>query len=236
MDVDAYLFLDSEIHLASDLLHRHSNKPRAIAMSSILLVTSSPRGEASRSSKVARQVADAIVSAESGRTILHRDLGKSPLPHIDAVFTSAIRKPAESRSEAELAAAALSDVLVDELLAADTVVIGTGLINFNIYSTLKSWIDHLARSGRTFRYSENGPEGLATGKKVYLVVASDGIYSQGPAAAMNHAIPYLKTILAFLGMTDVEVIQVEGLAFGQEAVDKAMANVEEQISKFAEAA
>jgi Acyl carrier protein phosphodiesterase len=203
-------------------------------MSSILLVTSSPRGETSRSTKVARELADAL--AAGGKTIIRRDLGANPLPHIDAVFTSAIRKPVESRSEAEAAAAVLSDMLVDELLAADTVVIATGLINFNIYSTLKSWIDHIARSGKTFRYTDNGPEGLATGKKVYLVVASDGIYSQGPAAAMNHAIPYLKTVLAFLGMTDVEVVQVEGLAFGPEAVDKTMADVQERISKLALAA
>lgn len=205
-------------------------------MSPVLLVTSSPRGESSRSSKVARELAEALSSAGSAKSIIHRDLGANPLPHIDAVFTSAIRKPAESRSEAEAAAAVLSDVLVDELLAADTVIIGTGLINFNIYSTLKSWIDHIARSGKTFRYTEKGPEGLATGKKVYLVVASDGVYSQGPATAMNHAIPYLKTVLAFLGMTDVEVVQVEGLAFGPEAVDKAMAEVQSRISKLALAA
>ncbi len=203
-------------------------------MSSILLVTSSPRGETSRSTKVARELADALAAGD--KTITRRDLGTNPLPHIDAVFTSAIRKPVESRSEAEAAAAVLSDVLVDELLAADTVVIATGLINFNIYSTLKSWIDHIARSGKTFRYTESGPEGLATGKKIYLVVASDGIYSQGPAAAMNHAIPYLKTVLAFLGMTDIEVVQVEGLAFGQEAIDKTMADVQERISKLALAA
>jgi FMN-dependent NADH-azoreductase len=205
-------------------------------MSSILLVTSSPRGEASRSSTVARDVADAVASTGSTKSIIHRDLGANPLPHIDAVFTSAIRKPVENRTEAEAAAAVLSDVLVDELLAADTVIIGTGLINFNIYSTLKSWIDHIARSGKTFRYTEKGPEGLATGKKVYLVVASDGIYSQGPATAMNHAIPYLKTVLGFMGMTDVEVVPVEGLAFGPEAVDKAMAGVQEQISRLAVAA
>ena len=203
-------------------------------MSSILLVTSSPRGETSRSTKVARELADALAAGD--KTITRRDLGTNPLPHIDAVFTSAIRKPVESRSEAEAAAAVLSDVLVDELLAADTVVIATGLINFNIYSTLKSWIDHIARSGKTFRNTESGPEGLATGKKIYLVVASDGIYSQGPAAAMNHAIPYLKTVLAFLGMTDIEVVQVEGLAFGQEAIDKTMADVQERISKLALAA
>ncbi len=205
-------------------------------MSSILLVTSSPRGEGSRSSRVARELVDALTVADPSKSVIHRDLGTDPLPHIDALFASAIRKPSEARNEAEAGAAVLSDIVVDELLAADTVVIGTGLINFNIYSTLKSWIDHIARSGKTFRYSENGPEGLATGKKVYLVVASDGVYSQGPAAAMNHAIPYLKTVLAFLGMTDIEIVPIEGLAFGEEAVNKAMANVQEKISRLAKAA
>ena len=108
------------------------------------------------------------------------------------------------------------------MLAADTLVIATPLINFGISSTLKSWLDNVLRAGRTFRYTEAGPEGLAKGKKAYIVVASGGVYSEGPAAAMNHADPYLRTALGFIGITDVEVIRVEGVALGPDAAEKAV--------------
>ena len=237
MSVHPYLFPESGIHPVHDLPtqgpdHSKDREP----MSSILLVTSSPRGAESLSSKVGHDLAGALGAQTAGASIVHRDLGTHPIPHLDSVTTAAIRKAPADRSPEETAAAAYSDKLVAELIAADTVVLATGLINFNIYSTLKSWIDNVARAGLTFRYTENGPVGLATGKKVYIVLASGGVYSDGPAAGMNHAVPYLRTVLAFLGMTDVEVVPVEGLAFGPEAVDKALANVQAQISSFAVAA
>ena len=204
-------------------------------MSNILLVTSSTRGADSQSTRIATELAEKL-SAQSGKTIVSRDLVANPLPHMDGVLASAIRKPADQRTPEEAKAAAISDLLVNELLAADTLVIGTGLINFNIYSTLKAWIDHIARAGLTFTYTEKGPVGLATGKKAYLVLASGGVYSDGPAAAMNHAVPYLKTVLGFIGITDVEVIYVEGLAFGPEAAEKSVAAAVARASELAQAA
>ena len=130
----------------------------------------------------------------------------------------------------------MSDALVDELLAADTVVLGTGLINFNIYSSLKAWIDNVARAGRTFKIHGAGPIGLATGKKVYIVLASGGVYSHGPAAPHNHAVPYLKSILGFIGITDVETVYVEGLAFGPEAAEKAIGAAKARADELALAA
>ncbi|MCJ8520724.1 FMN-dependent NADH-azoreductase [Pseudorhizobium tarimense] len=202
---------------------------------SILLVTSSPR-EDSLSTKVATSFVEKLKSRRPDAAVVHRDLGNKPIAHLDTVTTSAIRKAAADRNAEEAAAAAESDELVGELLAADTVVLATGLINFNIYSTLKSWIDNVARAGMTFRYTAEGPEGLATGKKVYIVLSAAGIYSEGPAMGMNHAIPYLKTVLAFMGMTDVEVVYVEGTAFGPEAFDKALAQADARISELAKAA
>ncbi|KPF41827.1 FMN-dependent NADH-azoreductase [Rhizobium sp. AAP43] len=204
-------------------------------MSSILLITSSPRGSESLSNSVAQDFADKL-KAQSGATIVHRDLAESPLAHVDGTFTAAIRKPADTRTAEESQAAEISDALVAELLAADTIVIGTGLINFNIYSSLKTWIDHVARAGLTFKYTENGPVGLATGKKAYLVLASGGVYSSGPAAAMNHAEPYLKTVLGFLGIELVETIYVEGLAYGPEAAEKAVAAAHTKAEELARAA
>ena len=154
----------------------------------------------------------------------------------DDLFTGAIRKPAEARTAEEIAAIKTSDELVNELFAADTIVISTGLINFNIYSSLKTWIDNVARAGVTFKYTESGPVGLLTGKKVYVVLASGGVYSQGPAAPLNHAVPYLKSVLGFLGITDIETIYVEGLAFGPEAAEKAIDAAKSRVQEIALAA
>jgi FMN-dependent NADH-azoreductase len=205
-------------------------------MSKILVITSSPRGEESLSNKFSNELATKLAAQTAGSEIISRDIAANPIPHLDDVTVSAIRKPAEARNAQEAEAVNLSDALVEELLSADTVVIGTGLINFNIYSGLKSWIDNVARAGLTFRYTENGPIGLATGKKVYVVLAAAGVYSDGPAAPMNHAVPYLKTVLGFMGMTDVEVLYIEGLAFGPEAVEKAIASAFAKIEEYATAA
>jgi FMN-dependent NADH-azoreductase len=205
-------------------------------MSKILVITSSPRGEESLSNKFSNELATKLAAQTDGSEIIVRDIAANPIPHLDDVTVSAIRKPAEARNEQEAEAVNLSDALVEELLSADTVVIGTGLINFNIYSGLKSWIDYVARAGLTFRYTENGPIGLATGKKVYVVLAAAGVYSDGPAAPMNHAVPYLKTVLGFMGMTDVEVLYIEGLAFGPEAVEKAIVSASAKIEEYATAA
>ena len=122
------------------------------------------------------------------------------------------------------------------LFSTHPIVIGTGLINFNIYSSLKTWIDNVARAGLTFKYTESGPVGLATGKKVYVVLASGGVYSQGPAAPLNHAVPYLKSVLGFMGITDIETIYVEGLAFGPEAAEKAIGAAKSRVEEIALAA
>ena len=202
---------------------------------SILLVTSSPRGAESLSSSVAIDLAKKL-EAQTGATLVHRDLSASPLAHMDATFTAAIRKAAGDRSPEEAKAAVASDDLTQELLNADTLVIGTGLINFNIYSSLKTWIDHIARAGLTFKYGESGPVGLAKVKRAYIVLASGGVYSSGPAAPLNHAVPYLKTVLGFIGITDVETVFVEGLAYGPEAAEKAVAAAHAKAAELALAA
>ncbi|MGO4136221.1 FMN-dependent NADH-azoreductase [Rhizobium brockwellii] len=204
-------------------------------MSSILLLTSSPRAE-SLSTPIAVDLAEKLKNQNPGSVVVRRDLAATPLPHIDDLFTGAIRKPVEARTAEEAVAVKTSDELVNELLAADTIVISTGLINFNIYSSLKTWIDNVARAGLTFKYTESGPVGLATGKKVYVVLASGGVYSQGPAAPLNHAVPYLKSVLGFLGISDIETIYVEGLAFGPEAAEKAIDAARSRVQEIALAA
>lgn len=202
-------------------------------MSNILLITSSPRGAASISTKVAVDLAEKLHDALPGSTVVHRDLVARPLPHIVPEYTSGIYTPAEARSAEQAKVVAVSDEIVDELFEADHIVLATGFINFSISSTLKSWIDHISRNGRTFSYSAKGPEGLVKGKKVYVVLASGGVYSEGPAAAIDFAVPYLKHVLAFNGMTDVEVVRVEGTGMGEDAIKAAITKAERQVETIA---
>ncbi len=190
-------------------------------MSRILYVSSSPRGSASYSNQVAARVIDELRQANPQATLTVRDLARDPLPHIDADFVAATRSADGPRTEKQRAILAQSDALVDELLAADIVVIAAPMINFSVSTTLKSWFYYIARAGRTFSYSEAGPKGLVTGKRVIVVSASGGIYS-GDNAAFDFQVPWLRNMLGFLGMTDVEVIRVEGTAYGPEAADKAL--------------
>ena len=162
-----------------------------------------------------------------------RALVASPRPHSDPAYASGIYTPSEARTPRQSEVVGVSDIAVDELFAADHIVLATGFINFSISSTLKSWIDHVSRSGKTFAYSANGPKGMVTGKKVYIVLASGGIYSEGPAAASDFAVPYLKSVLAFNGMTDVEVIRVEGVGMGEDAAKAALAKAATQIDEIA---
>jgi FMN-dependent NADH-azoreductase len=220
-------------------------------MSKILLVTSSPRGAASHSSRVARSLVERLAhrsagvahrsaglaqgstgsaSADSRSSIVVRDLTKQPLNHIGEDFVTALATPPERRTQEQSAAIALSDQLIAELFDADVIVIASAMINFGVSSNLKTYIDHLLRAGSTFRYTANGPEGLVKGKKAFIVRASGGVYSDGPARAANFQDTYLKHVLGFIGITDVEVIHIEGVAFGPEATEKALAAAAGKVS------
>mgnify|MGYP001586557060 FL=1 len=161
-------------------------------MKNILVVESSPMGEKSVSRKLTKELVAAPLERHPGSRMSVRDLVEEPLPHFNG--------------------ANASDRAVDELLAADIVVIGAPMWNFGPPSGLKAWGAHVARAGRTFSYTAEGPRGLAAGRQVYVVAASGGVYSSGPARAMDFLTPWLKAVLGFLGMTDVSFIRAEGLA------------------------
>jgi FMN-dependent NADH-azoreductase len=188
-------------------------------MSNVLLLTSSPRGEASYSTQIATELAQKITGAQ----LTVRELWRNPLPTLTPEFLHASFTPADSRTPEQREALALSDKLITELQAADIVIVAAGMINFGMPSPLKSWIDLVTRAGLTFRYGEAGAEGLVTGKKTIFVLATGGIYSEGPMTAMNHLEPPLRTNLGFLGLTDVETIVIEGVAMGPEMTEKALA-------------
>jgi FMN-dependent NADH-azoreductase len=196
-------------------------------MCNILYISSSPRGSASYSNRIAESVIRDLRKNDPNATVIVRDLAQEPLPHIDDDFVAATRGADGPGTDKQRAILARSDALIDELLAADVVVIAAPMINFSVPSTLKSWFDYVARAGRTFRYGEAGPQGLVTGKRVIIVSASGGIYS-GENAAFDFQVPWLRNMLGFLGMTDVEVIRVEGTALGSQTAEQALARAAAQ--------
>jgi FMN-dependent NADH-azoreductase len=204
-------------------------------MTKILLIISSPRGSASYSTQVARLLTDRLVAAHQPSTVTVRDLTVEPrLPHIDEHFaTGRTLQPTDPVTQQQQAALAISDRLIAELFAADVIVIASSMINFGISSTLKTYIDYVARPGVTFRYSAAGPEGLLKGKKVYLVQARGGKYAEGPSQAANFQEPYLRQILGFIGLTDVTPVVIEGVAFGPEATEAALAAARVQVDAIA---
>lgn len=196
-------------------------------MEKILMIHASPLTEHSNSRAMAAHFKARLLERHPEARIVERDLARQPLPHIDATMIGSYYTAPDQRTEEQKQAIATSEALVDELLAADTIVIGTPMHNFSITSGLKAWIDHVARVGRTFQYTENGPRGLVEGKKVYVLSASGGNYSEEtPVAAMNHIDPYLKTILGFMGMTDVTFIHAWGMASSEEGLTKAKAEID----------
>ena len=200
-------------------------------MKNILLIQSSPRGSASLSQKVAQSVVDDLQARYPGGKVVVRDLAQNPPPHVGLDFVIGSYAPAEKRTPDQAKAIAVSDALIDELLAADIVVIGAPMHNFGPPSTLKAWIDHIARVGRTFSYGANGPEGLVKGKRAILVLARGGVYSNGPAKSFDFQEPYLRTVLGFIGITDVSVVHVEGVGQSTIGPDKAVAAATEQSKK-----
>lgn len=194
----------------------------------ILHLISSPRGGASFSIKLGHAVAEKLQKANPSSTLKVHDLTNKPFPHLEEAHLNSFFTPAEQHSPEMAEAIKHSDQAIAELMEADAIVIGVGMYNFSIPSTLKAWIDHIARAGKTFNYSANGPEGLVKGKKVYLAITSGGIYSEGPMKAYDFTEPYLRTVLGFIGMTDVTVIRAEGLSMPElkdVALEKAIENI-----------
>lgn len=200
----------------------------------LLHIDSSILGDASASRQLSQEVVQAWAAAEPGVQVTYRDLAADAISHLSAASLVAAGTPAELRDAAQKYEAALGENSIEEFLAADAIVIGAPMYNFTVPSQLKAWIDRIAVAGKTFRYTENGPQGLAGGKKVIIVSTAGGLHAGQPSGAAHE--DYLKLVLGFLGITDIEVIRAEGLAYGEEPRANAIKGARAEIaSAFASA-
>ncbi|MCC2959129.1 NAD(P)H-dependent oxidoreductase [Massilia sp. IC2-278] len=192
----------------------------------ILQITSSLRGEQSESNRVANSIVAKLVAANPNANVVTRDLARQPHPQLDEAALGALFTPVESRTAEQSARVALDDALIAQVQAADVVVIGAPMYNFGIPVQLKSWFDAIARAGVTFRYTENGPEGLLKGKKVFVATARGGIY---PADA-DPQVPFVRMLLNFLGMTDQTFVYSAAQSMGPEAAAKGQAEADATVA------
>jgi len=190
----------------------------------ILQINASARREGANSTVVANRIVDRLKAANPAATVTARDLAANPHPVLDEAALGALFTPADKRSPEQAARVALDDALIAEVQAHDAIVLGVPMYNFGVPVQLKAWIDAVARAGVTFRYNEQGqPVGLVSGKKFYIFTSRGGVYSSGPAKALDFHETYLRGVLGFLGITDVTFVHSEGVAMGDEAVNSAIA-------------
>lgn len=188
-------------------------------MSNVLIIESSARQQDSISRQLTRQFISQWQAAHPADRITVRDVALNPVPHLDANLLGGWMKPAEERNDDEQISLDRSNELTDELLAADVLVMAAPMYNFAIPSTLKAWLDHVLRAGVTFKYTATGPQGLLTGKRAIVLTARGGIHT---GASSDHQEPYLRQVMAFIGIHDVTFIHAEGLNMGGDFVERGM--------------
>ncbi|HHX8605017.1 TPA: FMN-dependent NADH-azoreductase [Vibrio alginolyticus] len=194
-------------------------------MSRVLALKSSIFGDYSQSNKL---VEDFIKNVDQDKLTV-RDLAANPLPVLDFAVATALRAT-EDLSQEQQAVVDLSDTLIEEVKAADTLVIAAPMYNFTIPTQLKNWIDLIARAGVTFKYTENGVQGLIEGKKAIVVTTRGGIHKDSPT---DNVTPYLRTVLGFVGITDVEFVYAEALNMGEDAAAKGISEAQSQLATMA---
>lgn len=198
-------------------------------MKKILNIISSPRGADSYSIQLADALLDKLKTEYPGSQVKTVNLVEKHFPHLEESHIASFFTPAQQHSEKDKEAIRHSDEAIREIMEAEILVIGAPMYNFTIHSTLKAWIDHIVRKGITFNYSEKGPEGLVNGKKVYLILSTGGVYSDGPMKAYDFAEPYLRWMLGFIGLTDITILRVEGTSI-PDLKDTALAKAINAIS------
>jgi FMN-dependent NADH-azoreductase len=199
-------------------------------MTKVLKINSSLYSQGGQSSQLASQFVDALRERDPGLALVERDLALEPVPHLDAArFQAFLAKP-EERTAGQREVAEFSDALIRELRDADVLVLGLPMYNFGLPSQLKSYFDHVARAGVTFKYTDQGPVGLLTGKKAYVFATRGGLYA---GTARDTQTAYVRDFLAFLGISEVEFTYAEGMAMGPQARDAGLAQARTRIQNLA---
>ena len=191
-------------------------------MPTILNVQSSPNLYTSASRAVSKAFVDTYLSRHPGTNVIDLDLAVTPPPHFGPDHLRAFFTPPDTHEPASTAALAASDAYIDQVFGADVLVLATPIHNFGIASTMKCWIDHVVRAGKTFQFTETGPVGLVSDRKVIIAVGSGSYYSDGPYKGFEHAATYLSHILQYIGLTDITVLRAEGQNMGPEAAANGM--------------
>jgi FMN-dependent NADH-azoreductase len=194
----------------------------------ILQINSSAKSSGSESTRVATNIVNKLVAANPGASVEVRDLAANPHPVLDEPALQALFTPADQRTPEQAARVALDDALIAQVQAADVIVLGAPMYNFGITVQLKSWFDAIARAGVTFKYTENGPIGLLQGKKVYIATSRGGMHKD---AATDTQFPHLKMFLAFIGLTDVEYVFIEGQGYGPEVAAQQKAAADARVEE-----
>lgn len=199
-------------------------------MTKILRIQTGGDLKSSATRRIGQEVIDGLERIHPTHEVVVRDLVNDPVPHIGADFVGSMFSGNDSD------ALALSNRLIEELFASDIIVLESPMYNFSIPSALKAWIDHVVRARKTFRITAQGVEGMLEGKKVILVLGSGAVYSEGHFKPLDFQEPYLRAMLGFIGLTDLETIRIEGLNMGPDAAAAGIARAHEHVSRFLSAA
>jgi FMN-dependent NADH-azoreductase len=200
-------------------------------VTTLLQINASIQGDSGQSSQLANRFVAAWRAAHPAGEVVRRDLAADPVPHLTAERFGAFLTPHEQRSESQRAIAGYSDAMIDEIRAADVIVLGLPMYNFGVPSQLKAYFDHIARAGHTFNYTAQGPVGLLRNKKVYVFAARGGLYAGAPIDTQT---PYVRDFLGFLGIKDVEFVYAEGLAIDAQRRESALDAARSQIDRLLE--
>lgn len=197
----------------------------------LLHIDSSVLGDNSVSRKLTANITKAYQAANPNAQVTYLDLAAAEPAHLSGEALGHRFVPAESHTEVQKREAAYGETLLTQFLGADVIVVGAPMYNFSIPSQLKAWIDRIAVAGRTFKYTENGPVGLATGKTVVVASSRGGVYSSNEALrALDHQEAYLRTVFGFVGITDVRFVRAEGTSMGDAKKAEAFASAEKEIA------
>lgn len=196
-------------------------------MATLLKIQSSLFQDAGQSSILAQQFVERWQAQHDNARVISRDLAAENIPHLDQARLQALMTPEAERTTEQQSMVAFADAQIAEVQQADVLVLGVPMYNFSIPSVLKAWLDYIARAGVTFRYTEQGPEGLLTGKKAYVFITRGGFYGGDD----HSQTALVRQYLGFVGITDVEIVYAEGLNLDEGTRDKSLAEANGKIAE-----